>query len=124
MTSSCYRPRRAHPSGAARGACARTRGSTQLDLSFRVPVGTFTAADLIRKLGIKPLDARDDLPIYSGAQRVHVRNAGSGWSDVRIQLHDMKDIAKTAFGSFLKKAAAAYFAFDGFKQGFKIAFSK
>ncbi|MCB9865737.1 MAG: excinuclease ABC subunit UvrA [Phycisphaerales bacterium] len=89
---------------------ARTRGSTQLDLSFRVPVGTFTAADLIRKLGIKPLDARDDLPIYSGAQRVHVRNAGSGWSDVRIQLHDMKDIAKTAFGSFLKKAAAAYFA--------------
>jgi excinuclease ABC subunit A len=87
---------------------ARTRGSTQLDVSLRVPANTFSTAELLKKLAIKPLDQRDDLPIYSSLERVAVRNAGNGWSDVRIQLHDEKDLSRSAFGEFLRTAAAAY----------------
>jgi len=89
---------------------ARTRGSSLLDLSFRVPAGAFNAPDLTRRLGIKPLDQRNDLPIYGKGERINLRNAGGGWSDLRLQLHDAKDLNRPAFRSFLKRAAAAYFA--------------
>jgi len=88
---------------------ARTRGSTQLDLSLRVPGQLFTVPELVKKLGIKPLDTRDDLPIYSGNERIHIRPAGQGWFDVRIQMHDQKDLNKQAFTDLLKKSSAAYF---------------
>jgi excinuclease ABC subunit A len=88
---------------------ARTRGSTQLDLSIRVSGSAFTAGELVRKLGIQPLDRREDLPIYGGSERVHVRSVGNGWSDIRIQLHDEKDVRTAAFLAFVKMAASAYF---------------
>jgi excinuclease ABC subunit A len=87
---------------------ARTRNSAQLDLSIRVPTGSFAQPDLRKKLGVVPLDDRGDLPIYSAKQRIAVRSLGNGWDDIRIQLHDSKDLAKTAFRAFLKQAAAAY----------------
>ncbi|NOX58981.1 MAG: excinuclease ABC subunit UvrA, partial [Planctomycetes bacterium] len=87
---------------------ALTRGSSLLDLSLRVPKGTFLAEDLIESLGLSTLNERSDLPIYGGEQRVKIRNINTDWDNIRILLHDQKDLNKTAMRVFLKKAAKAH----------------
>jgi excinuclease ABC subunit A len=88
---------------------ARTRNTDLLDVTFRAPAGTFAAASLVRQLGIKPLNDRDDLPIYSGDQRVQIHKVDKVWDNIRILLRDQKDLNKSAFRSFLRSAGAAYF---------------
>ena len=87
---------------------ARTRNAEQLDLSIRVPVGSFNGPALVKRLGIVPLNDRDDLPIYSGSERVQLRNINPQWADVRVQVRDFKDVEKRAFKKFLQDAATAY----------------
>lgn len=81
------------------------------ELSFRVPAKTFHESDLQRQLKIKTLDARRDLPIYGQWHRVRIRHLTGvvgDWDDVRISLRDFKDVDKTAFTKFIKRAATAY----------------
>jgi len=87
---------------------ALTRGSKLLDVCLRIPTGTFDAMALIRKLGLKSLDQREDLPIYGGWPRVQIRSVDRAWDNVRILLHDQKDLKKTAFRRVLKAAVEAY----------------
>ncbi len=86
-----------------------TGGKDLFDLALRVPQGTFTALDLAKRLKIKTLDERTDLPIYGQWSRARVRPVGNAWQAVRIALRDFKDVAKPPMRSFLKTAAAAYF---------------
>ncbi len=88
---------------------ALTGAEWQLDLNFRVPRGTFTARSLVRKLALKRLDDRDDLPVYSRRQRVHIRRQNGDVDSIRIQVHDRKEIDTPAFRGFVKDAARAYF---------------
>ncbi|UCE59776.1 MAG: hypothetical protein JSU63_20330, partial [Phycisphaerales bacterium] len=80
-----------------------------LHVALRVGLGKFTASDLRRKLGIKDLDDRPDLPIYGQWSRVRVRPMPNGWQDIRLFLRDFKDVNKTTYRTFLKAAANAYF---------------
>jgi excinuclease ABC subunit A len=88
---------------------ARTRSRWTLDVSIRTPEGTFIEAELQRGLSIKTLDERKDLPVYGQWPRVALRRSGRGFDDVRLFLHDHRDIRKAPFRRFLKRAADAYF---------------
>ena len=82
-----------------------------LEVAIRVPHGTFDEARLRKKLKIKTLDERSDLPVYGQWDRIRIRRLTGivgGWDDIRLSLRDFKDITKGAFRSFLKEAASAY----------------
>ena len=87
---------------------ALTRGSRLLDISLRVPSGLFTAANLNRRLKIATLDERNDLPFYGSYPRVQVRPVDQRWDNIRIMLHDFRDVNKRVVTAFLKQCTTAY----------------
>jgi excinuclease ABC subunit A len=88
---------------------ALTANQWLVDLNFRVPRNTFAAAALAEMLDIPTLDEREDLPVYGPWERVAIRRRHSGIDQVRMHVHDRKDLRPTAFRKFLKQAVAAYF---------------
>jgi len=87
---------------------ARTQSRWLLDVTLRVPPGSFDRESLRKTLGIRTLDERQDVPAYGQWQRVDVVSNGQEYEDVRLHLHDMKDVKKTAMTQVLTRAAAAY----------------
>ena len=87
---------------------ALTAGRWLLDLSFRVPKGTLALRPLNTKLGLKPLDQRDDVQAYGPGPRVQIRAALNRMDQVRVLVYDKKEIATPGFRSFLKAALSAY----------------
>ncbi len=87
---------------------ARTGGRDLIDISIRVPKRVFDNKTVVRKLKVKTLDQREDLPIYGREPRVKLRAAGREFDDIRILLRDFSDINKTAFTAFFKETADAY----------------
>ena len=80
-----------------------------LEVAIRVPTSTFYEPKLGAMLDIRTLDERSDLPIYGQWSRLRVRTLSTGWDDIRLSLHDFKDVHKTPFRAFLRAAVAAYF---------------
>ncbi|MEE8169320.1 MAG: hypothetical protein V3T70_02120 [Phycisphaerae bacterium] len=87
---------------------ALTGGRWLLDVSFRVPRGTFKRPALVTALNLETLNDRDDLPVYGGEQRVHVRPIAGDLDNVRIQIHDKAEINTPGFRRFIKAAVRAY----------------
>ncbi len=87
---------------------ARTLGRTLLDVTFRVPPGTFERSRLRRDLDVKPLDDRPDLTSYGQWDRVELVATNPNYQDVRLHLHDMKDVRKAAMRRVIRQAANAY----------------
>jgi excinuclease ABC subunit A len=87
-----------------------TGGRWLLDLLFRVPKGTFAQRGLAAKLKLKTLDERDDIEAYGEAARVQIRPALGPMDQVRVLVHDRKEIATPAFQSFLSVGLKAYSA--------------
>ncbi len=85
-----------------------TGGKDLLDVAIRVPEGTFDASDLKRRLKLKTLDGRKDLPIYGQWDRLRCRTLTDGWDEWRLDVRDFIDVSKRAYGAFLKVAATAY----------------
>ncbi|HVP10393.1 MAG TPA: excinuclease ABC subunit A, partial [Phycisphaerae bacterium] len=85
-----------------------TGGRWLLDLLIRVPAGTFDQRELAARLDLKTLDDRDDIEAYGQTPRVHIRPAPNGMDQIRITIHDRKEIATPAFRAFLDKAVKAY----------------
>ncbi len=101
------------PDGLAQSAVpwfchALTGGRWLLDLSFRVPHDTFRASALEARLKLKPLDEREDVQAYGQTARVQIRRAREAMEQVRVLVHDKKEIATSAFDGFLKNAVTAY----------------
>ena len=87
---------------------ALTGGRWMVDCLFRVPSGTFNDRTLNRELGLLTLNERDDIHAYSSEPRVHVRPAVEGFDQVRVQIHDKKEISTRAFDLFIRKGLKAY----------------
>jgi hypothetical protein len=85
-----------------------TGGRELLDISLRVPHGRFTERSLRRRLQIKTLDERTDLPLYGQGDRVRVRRIDAHHDALRLQLRDFEDISKSTFRQFLEDAGRAY----------------
>jgi len=101
------------PKGVAKSAVpwflhALTAGRWLLDLSFRVPVGSFSQRALNTKLKLKTLNDRDDIHAYGNSARVQIRKAPNGMDQIRVLVHDKKEIDNPAFRAFLKSALSAY----------------
>ncbi len=88
----------------------RTRSKECLDISLRVPKGTYAESKLAARLAIPTLDERKDLPIYGQWSRVRLRSSRHGWDEIRLHPCDFKDVDKRVWTAFLKEAAAAYLA--------------
>ena len=89
---------------------ALTGGEWLVWLVFRVGRGTFKAADLQRRLGIKPLNESPELglQVYSNEPRVWVTDHKGPWQSVVVKVHRLGEIDTPAFRTFLEQAAAAF----------------
>lgn len=93
---------------------ALTGGRWMVDLLFRVPSGAFSQRKLAASLNLKTLDERDDIPAYSSTSRVIVRPRQQDMDQVRIQVHDKKEISTPGFKSFIESVVKAYLQYiDG-----------
>ncbi|HWL95523.1 MAG TPA: excinuclease ABC subunit UvrA [Phycisphaerae bacterium] len=87
---------------------ALTAGRWLLDLLFRVPRGTFKEPALASSLRLKSLDERDDIQAYGSTSRVQIRHARDEFDQIRILVHDKKEIDTPAFRKFLSDALDSY----------------
>jgi excinuclease ABC subunit A len=87
---------------------ARTAGAWLLDVTFRVPVRAFSAAEVRRMVPLRSLDDCNDLPIYGSGPRVTVRHSGRLTDDIRMLIHRRNEIATAGCREFLKRAVQAH----------------
>jgi excinuclease ABC subunit A len=79
-----------------------------LRLVFRVGKNAFRGEDLVRRLGIKPLNQTPGLEVYSNEDRVWVTNHKGPWQSVTVQAHTLTEVDTPAFRQFLAEAAASF----------------
>jgi excinuclease ABC subunit A len=79
-------------------------------LVFRVGRNAFKQADLVQRLGIRPLNETPGLEVYGSDERVWVTNHKGPWQSVTILAHRLSEIDTPAFREFLTQAAASFHA--------------
>jgi excinuclease ABC subunit A len=79
-----------------------------LRLVFRVGRNTFKEGDLVRQLGIRPLNDTPGLEVYGDQERVWITSHKGPWQSVTIMVHRQSEIDTPAFAEFLSKAAASF----------------
>jgi len=79
-----------------------------LRLVFRVEKNRFQDADLVRRLGIRPLNETPGLEIYGSDERVWTTAHKGPWQSVTILVHRLSEIDTPAFREFLAEAAASF----------------
>ncbi|HEV3449527.1 MAG TPA: excinuclease ABC subunit UvrA [Gemmataceae bacterium] len=77
-------------------------------LVFRVGKNTFKQADLVTRLGIRPLNETPGLEVYGNEDRVRVENLKGPWQSVCILVHRLSEIDTPAFREFLGQAVASF----------------
>jgi excinuclease ABC subunit A len=77
-------------------------------LVFRVGKNTFKEADLVERLGIKPLNETKGLEVYGEKERVWITSHKGPWQSVTVLVHRLEEIDTPAFRQFLKEAAASF----------------
>jgi excinuclease ABC subunit A len=79
-----------------------------LRLVFRVGRNAFKQANLIRPLGIRPLNETPGLEVYGTEERVQVSNLRGPWQAVTLLVHRLEEIDTPAFREFLTQAVASF----------------
>src|SRR5262249_32496101 len=87
---------------------AMTNMESVLRLVFRVGRNTFKQGDLLKRLGIRPLNETPGLNVYGDQERVWVTNHKGPWQSVTVLVHNLKDIDTPAFRQFLAEAVQAF----------------
>jgi excinuclease ABC subunit A len=87
---------------------AMTGEERAVRLVFRVGRNAFKSANLVQRLGIKPLSDTPGLQIYSNSERVWVTNHKGPWQSVTVQVYRLSEIDTPEFREFLKEAAASF----------------
>jgi len=72
-----------------------------LRLVFRVEKNRFKDADLVRRLGIRPLNDTPGLEVYGSEERVWVTAHKGPWQSVTVLVHRLSEIDTPAFRAFL-----------------------
>jgi excinuclease ABC subunit A len=81
-----------------------------LRLVFRVSKNAFRDDDLVRRLGIKPLNETPGLEVYGNENRVWVTNHKGPWQSVTVLAHRLSEVDTPAFRAFVKEAADSFWA--------------
>jgi excinuclease ABC subunit A len=79
-----------------------------LRLVFRVEKNRFKNADLIRRLGIRPLNETPGVEVYGTQERVWVTAHKGPWQSVTVLVHRLSEIVTPAFQAFLTEAVASF----------------
>jgi excinuclease ABC subunit A len=79
-----------------------------LRLVFRVEKNRFKDADLVRRLGIRPLNETPGLEVYGSDERVWTTAHKGPWQSVTVLVHRLSEIDTPAFRKFLAEAAASF----------------
>jgi excinuclease ABC subunit A len=79
-----------------------------LRLVFRVEKNRFKDADLIARMGIRPLNETPGLEVYSNEQRVWVTKHKGPWESVTVLVHRLEEMDTPAFRAFLVEATASF----------------
>jgi excinuclease ABC subunit A len=79
-----------------------------LRLVFRVEKNRFKDADLVRRLGIRPLNETPGLEVYGNDQRVWTTAHKGPWQSVTVLAHRLSEIDTPAFREFLTEAVASF----------------
>jgi excinuclease ABC subunit A len=87
---------------------AMTGQERLLRLVFRVGRNSFKQDDLIRRLGIRPLNEIAGLEVYGLEERIQVANRRGPWQEVAILAYRLEDVDTPAFREFLAQAAEAF----------------
>jgi excinuclease ABC subunit A len=88
---------------------AMTSQEWLLRLVFRVSRNTFEAANLVARLGIRPLNETEGLEVYGNEERVRItRHAKTPWQSVTILVHRLSEIDTAAFRTFLQEAVESF----------------
>ena len=87
---------------------ANTGHEAYLSLCFRFARNSFKQADLVGKLGLKPLSDIPGLENYSRDQRVEVTQARGPWQQVVVTVTRKAEIDTPAFRELVAKAANAF----------------
>jgi excinuclease ABC subunit A len=77
-------------------------------LVFRVGRNAFRQADLVQRLGIRPLNETPGLEVYGNEERVWVTSHKGPWQSVTVLAHRLSEIDTPAFREFVKEAAASF----------------
>jgi excinuclease ABC subunit A len=77
-------------------------------LVFRVGKNAFKQADLVRRLGIKPLNETPGLEVYGSEDRVWLTSHKGPWQSVTVLAHRLSEIDTPAFREFLAQASASF----------------
>jgi excinuclease ABC subunit A len=81
--------------------------SLWLKLKFRLPVGTFDAAQLVHAFDLPTLNQMNLVDVYSNEARVRVRST-RGFQEVEIRLFHLHEAEGVPFQNFLNVAIDAY----------------
>ncbi|HEY7314633.1 MAG TPA: excinuclease ABC subunit UvrA [Gemmataceae bacterium] len=79
-----------------------------LRLVFRVEKNRFKDADLVRRLGIRPLNETPGLEVYGSDQRVWTTAHKGPWQSVTVLVHRLSEVDTPAFREFLAEAATSF----------------
>jgi excinuclease ABC subunit A len=79
-----------------------------LRLVFRVEKNKFKGPDLVRRLGIRPLNETPGLEVYGSDDRVWVTAHKGPWQSVTVLAHRLGEVDTPAFRQFLTEAAASF----------------
>jgi excinuclease ABC subunit A len=77
-------------------------------LVFRVGRNAFKQADLVKRLGIRPLNDTPGIEAYGEEERVWVTNHKGPWQSVTVLVHRLSEIDTPAFQQFLAEAVASF----------------
>jgi excinuclease ABC subunit A len=87
---------------------AMTSQEWLLRLVFRVEKNRFKDADLLRRLGIRPLNETPGLEVYGNEPRVWTTAHKGPWQSVTVLAHRLSEIDTPAFREFLAEAIASF----------------
>jgi excinuclease ABC subunit A len=79
-----------------------------LRLVFRVEKNRFKDADLVPRLGIRPLNETPGLEVYGNEPRVWVTAHKGPWQSVTVLVHRLSEVDTRSFREFLAEAAASF----------------
>ncbi len=77
-------------------------------LVFRVEKNRFKGPDLVRRLGIRPLNETPGLEVYGSDDRVWVTSHKGPWQSVTVLAHRLSEVDTPAFRGFLEEAAESF----------------
>jgi excinuclease ABC subunit A len=79
-----------------------------LKMKFRVLRSTFKREDLQDKLGLRPLNQMDELPVYGNEPRVKCKNLRGPWQEVEVRVHSLEEIDTPEFWQFVEEAVEGF----------------